>query len=165
MYDTHVVCEMLDARFKGQEVVINCMPCTSAEDDNDHKVKFNRRQFPLRLAFCLTINKVRQSCSSETLIDTTSLQSQGQTLNKVGIILESPVFAHGQLYVALSRVHSFKELRVYTPARVNGRPVLYNKVDRTVLADFQQVRERRRCRTGEEKRVFRVWKSLSRALR
>ena len=31
-------------------------------------------------------------------------KSQGQTLKRVGLYLTTPVFAHGQLYVALSRV-------------------------------------------------------------
>ena len=48
--------------------------------------KLKRRQFPIRLAFAMTINK-----------------SQGQSLKHVGIYLSSPVFTHGQLYVAYSR--------------------------------------------------------------
>jgi ATP-dependent DNA helicase PIF1 len=46
-----------------------------------------RRQFPVRPAFAMTINKV-----------------QGQTLKMVDIFLPKPVFTHGQLYVAMSRI-------------------------------------------------------------
>lgn len=52
-------------------------------------ISFYRFQFPISLAFALTINK-----------------SQGQTLNNVCLVLPSPVFAHGQLYVGLSRCTS-----------------------------------------------------------
>ena len=48
-----------------------------------------RRQFPVRLCFAMTINK-----------------AEGQSLKYVGIHLISPVFCHGQLYVALSRATS-----------------------------------------------------------
>ncbi|KAI2491496.1 helicase [Fragilaria crotonensis] len=50
---------------------------------------FKRRQFPVQPAYAMTINK-----------------SQGQTLRRVGIFLPQGVFAHGQLYVALSRVRT-----------------------------------------------------------
>jgi ATP-dependent exoDNAse (exonuclease V) alpha subunit len=46
-----------------------------------------RTQFPLRLAYCTTVNK-----------------SQGQEYDTVLIDLRQETFAHGHLYVALSRV-------------------------------------------------------------
>ena len=52
-----------------------------------------RRQFPIVLAFVITINK-----------------SQGQSLEKVGIYFRRPLFSHGQLYVALSRYKDANQL-------------------------------------------------------
>ena len=70
-------------------------PTTSAE----HTFRFTRIQFPLRLAFALTINK-----------------AQGQSVRYVGINLRSPVFSHGQLYVALSRATCSRNVKVLLPS-------------------------------------------------
>ena len=50
----------------------------------------------MKLIWVLTINK-----------------AQGLTLRRAGVYLPAPVFAHGQLYVAASRVGSFDRLRVH----------------------------------------------------
>ena len=55
----------------------------------------NRTQLPLRLAYCMTINK-----------------AQGQTFDKVGLYLPDACFSHGQLYVALSRVRRRQDLKI-----------------------------------------------------
>ena len=54
--------------------------------NNPYCFKFGRRQFPLRHAYVMTINK-----------------SQGQTFNRMALYLPEPCFTHGQLYVAYSR--------------------------------------------------------------
>ena len=57
-------------------------------------------------------------------------KSQRSTLKKVGIFLNDPVFTHGQLYVALSRVASFEDIFLATNSQIEGttRNVVYKEV-------------------------------------
>ena len=77
----------------------------------------SRRQFPVRLAFAMTINK-----------------SQGQTFDRIGVYLPQPVFSHGQLYVAFSRVRRMEDVCVMLERDDAGvtRNVVYRELLRGV---------------------------------
>ena len=66
----------------------------------DDRVKYESLQFPIRLAFAMTITK-----------------GQGQTADYVGLDLTHDVFAHGQQYTGWSRVTSGTRLRLFAPLR------------------------------------------------
>jgi hypothetical protein len=63
----------------------------SSRKRNTINFVLERRQFPFRLCFAMTIDKPK-----------------GQSLRRVGLDLREQVFSHGQLYVAFGRV-LFKE--------------------------------------------------------
>ena len=44
-------------------------------------------------------------------------KAQGQTLGKVGIVLRTPAFSHGQLYVAMSRVRKSENIFIHNPSK------------------------------------------------
>ena len=74
------------------EVIIHRILIES--NDPDHP-KFVRKQFPVKLAFAMTIHK-----------------SQGQTFKYVGIFLKNNIRTHGQLYVAISRVRTSDSYKI-----------------------------------------------------
>jgi len=77
-----------------------------------------RRQYPIRVCYAMTINK-----------------SQGQTLSAVGLYLPKPVFTHGQLYVAVSRVTAKQGLKIYIEDD-EGRPT--NQTRNVVYTEILQ---------------------------
>ncbi|GFX94828.1 ATP-dependent DNA helicase pif1 [Trichonephila clavipes] len=85
---------ILTGKFKGEDVLLPCIPMIPT----DMPFEFKRLQFPVRLAFAMTINK-----------------AQGQSLQVCGLNLENPCFSHGQFYVACSRVGKPFDLFVYSP--------------------------------------------------
>jgi len=70
-----------------------------------------RRQFPVRMAFAITINK-----------------SPSQTLNNIKIYLSSPVYSHGQLYVAISQVTSNANIKIFNDQDGYMQNVVYKEV-------------------------------------
>ena len=82
-----------------------------AGNDGEFPFKLSRRQFLIRLAFSVSINK-----------------AQGQSVEHVGLDLRISVFTHGQLYVALSRVTSPHNLHVLLPHANTTDYTTYNIV-------------------------------------
>jgi hypothetical protein len=85
--------KVLTGTSTGEQVIISRIDLIPSDEDLPFQLR--RRQFPIRLAFAMTINK-----------------SQGQTFDKVGIFLRTPVFSHGQLYVAFSRAKRGTDVKV-----------------------------------------------------
>ncbi|CAH9081769.1 unnamed protein product [Cuscuta epithymum] len=85
---THILeAQMMSVINAGKKFLIPKLSLTPS--DLKLAFTFQRRQFPLILNYAMTINK-----------------SQGQSLERVGVFLRRPIFTHGQLYVAISRVTS-----------------------------------------------------------
>ena len=84
-------CTIVGEEFNNRKVLIPRI--TLKPKPREFPFEWSRRQFPVRAAFAMTINK-----------------SQGQTLQNVGVWLFDHCFAHGQLYVAVSRVGSPESL-------------------------------------------------------
>ena len=70
----------------------------------DSPVPFRQLQFPVHLAYAMTINK-----------------AQGQTVRHVELNLSSSVFSHGQLYVALSWCTHPRNIKVLFPNEENTK--------------------------------------------
>ena len=87
-----------------------------------HTMPICAMQFPVRLAFAMTINK-----------------AQGQTLGRVGVCLDVPCFSHGQLYVAASRVGNPDNIRFSLEPNDNGDFCTPNIVYREALSAAPRV--------------------------
>lgn len=82
-------------------------------------IPLSRKQLPVRLCFVMTINK-----------------SQGQSFNTVGLDLRTPVFTHGQFYVAVSRTSSVEGLSILIPEEDSSQTLNVNYPE--VLANLSR---------------------------
>ena len=96
----------------------------SLDTSNDPALPFSfvRHQFPVRLAYAMTINK-----------------SQDQTFDKVGLYLPEPSFSHGQFYTGCSRAKGINSLKIQVKDTIrqgkmdNGQTVTDNVVYREMF--------------------------------
>lgn len=95
MSDRVIEARIIGGDFDGHNAFIPRIAITPSGQHTEYAFVMQRRQFPVRLAFAMTINK-----------------SQGQSAKYIGLNLQVPVFSHGQLYVALSRATSEENIKV-----------------------------------------------------
>ncbi|KAK0427063.1 hypothetical protein QR680_010046 [Steinernema hermaphroditum] len=145
MTDELMVCRRLDTSGQYDELVyLPKIRFIHGDGRHDRGVKFSRIQYPTRLAFVNTINK-----------------AQGQTLKKLGLILDcgEECFAHGQLYVALSRVRNQASVLYYSNGHQEerkgrndvARNIIYHELVQEELTDEEKkaLEERRRAAEHE----------------
>ena len=110
--------ELIGGEHHGEHAFIPRITLMPTEGQTGFAFALKRFQFPVNLAFALTINK-----------------AQGQSVKKVGIDLRISVFSHGQLYVALSRATSSQNIRVLLPDTSRDSCRTCNVVYPEVLVD------------------------------
>nr|CAD2192841.1 unnamed protein product [Meloidogyne enterolobii] len=101
MSSENLFCRLLTGPREGQEYVIPRVKFEYGQGRHHRGLRFRRIQFPVRPCFAMT--------------------SQGQTLQKMGLMLnKGQCFAHGQVYVAMSRVTTMEGIRVFSPSTCKG---------------------------------------------
>lgn len=95
LFDHVIETQIITENAIAEKVYIRRIKMIIVNETRDFHFVFCRKQFPVRLSYAMTMNK-----------------SQGQTLNMVGLYLPRPIFTHGQLYVAISRITSKSGLKI-----------------------------------------------------
>jgi hypothetical protein len=94
---------IIGGKHDGKLAFIPCLTLSPSNSNTKFSFKLNQCQFPVRLAFSISINK-----------------AQGQLVKYIGLDFCSPVFVHGQLYVALSRAMLPHKIHVLLPTDANN---------------------------------------------
>ena len=94
MLKFNLLCEIIVGARSAEQI---CLPRLNfSPDKNELPFVMIRRQFSIRLGYCITIDR-----------------AQGQSFDAVGIVLNNAVFSHGQLCVALTRSRIQSLIKVY----------------------------------------------------
>ena len=105
-----ITAKVITGKSKGITIQI---PRFTLFSDERQGIRFARRQFPIKLAFAITINK-----------------SQGQGFDAVGVYLKNSIFSHGHFYVCLSRARNSRNLKFFfdDPERSTTPNIVYPEV-------------------------------------
>ena len=90
--------KLLTGTQQGRVIALPRCSCHVSPENSGLPFAFTRVQFPLAPAYCVSVHK-----------------SQGQTLGKVGIVIDMDSFAHGQVYTAFSRTSGWPNISVLLP--------------------------------------------------
>ena len=80
---------------EGRIMMLPRCSCHVSRENSGLPFEFTRVQFPLIPAYCVSVHK-----------------SQGQSLARIGLIIDQDSFAHGQVYTALSRTSDWGNICV-----------------------------------------------------
>ena len=111
MHNKVLECEIMVGKRKGEIIFIPRIPMY--DRSNEYPWTMIRVQFPIRVCFSMSIHK-----------------SQGSSMKRVGIYVAENMFAHGQLYVAVSRAIQASGLKVYIEGK---KDMLQNIVYKEIL--------------------------------
>ncbi|CDO77896.1 hypothetical protein BN946_scf184952.g8 [Trametes cinnabarina] len=104
LLDRLIEARIIGGQHDGELALIPRITLNPTDSNGEFPFRLSRRQFPVRLAFAMSINK-----------------AQGQSVKYVGLDLRVPVFSHGQLYVALSRSTSPSHIHALLSDDLDGR--------------------------------------------
>jgi len=113
MHDKVLECEIMVGKRKGEIIFIPRIPLY--DRSNEYPWTMIRVQFPIKVCFAMTIHK-----------------AQGQSMLRVGIYVVQQMFAHGQLYVAVSRATQASRLKIFIEEK-QPKSMLKNIVYKEIL--------------------------------
>jgi hypothetical protein len=104
-------CTVISGPNKGTDVFIPRIKFIDDKCQSGLNCVMYRIQFPVQVCWCMTVNK-----------------AQGQSLRFAYIYLETQCFAHGQLYVGISRATTPQSVKILSMKKHDDRPVMTNIV-------------------------------------
>jgi ATP-dependent DNA helicase PIF1 len=112
LHNHFITCQMINPVSNNEaDIYLSISRFVFANEDVRLPFILRRKQLPVRLAYAMTINK-----------------SQGQTFDMIGLSLHRPVFAHGQFYVALSRVRSPSGIKIALTREDETEPAITKNI-------------------------------------